>query len=255
MNKALQFPPALPCRRAATLILALLTLLSHPVWAATYNAGPGQTFTNLGSVPWGALEPGDTVNIHYQPGGYHEVILLSRSGASGAPITINGVPDPVTGALPVIDGQNSVAATNIAWRSSSQFTEGVVVVGLSATAQRLAGQSAVLPWYRGGIRDALVLPSHPHGIAHPHRRRQPGRGIGSGFADRPHALPGHRVRQRPRRHRRSLPVAVLSRKLERRFIKRPGIDGGCAGHFCPLATVALPMGRAAVWGCRCARRT
>ena len=49
--------------------------------AATYEVGPGQIYTNLSSVPWTGLQPGDTVNIHYQPGGYHEIILLSNSGA------------------------------------------------------------------------------------------------------------------------------------------------------------------------------
>ena len=48
--------------------------------AATFEAGPGQTYTNLSSVPWAELNPGDTVNIHCQPGGYHEIILLSNSG-------------------------------------------------------------------------------------------------------------------------------------------------------------------------------
>lgn len=101
--------------------------------AATYEVGLGQTYANLGSVPWTSLQPGDTVNIHYQPGGYHEVILLSNSGVSNAPITLNGVPDPVTGALPTLDGSNAVTATNTPWRTQSLNTEGVIVVSPNAS--------------------------------------------------------------------------------------------------------------------------
>ena len=87
-------------------------LFPFVVRAATYEVGPGLACTNLAAVPWNSLAPGDTVNIHYQAGGYHEVILLSNSGVSNAPVTINGVADPITGALPVIDGQNAITPTN-----------------------------------------------------------------------------------------------------------------------------------------------
>src|SRR5579859_3542110 len=99
---------------------------------ATYEVGPGQTYTNLGSVPWTGLQPGDTVNIHYQPGGYREIVLLSNSGISNSPITLNGVPDPVTGALPTLDGANAVTATNVSWHAQSLNTEGVIVVSPNA---------------------------------------------------------------------------------------------------------------------------
>ncbi len=113
--------------------LAALLALNHPLTAATYDAGPGQTFTNLASVPWTSLAAGDTVNIHYQPGGYHEIILLANSGVPGAPITINGVPDPVTGALPTLDGQNAVTATNTPWHNPLLNTLGVLVISHSAS--------------------------------------------------------------------------------------------------------------------------
>ncbi len=101
--------------------------------AATYEVGPGQTYTNLGAVPWTGLQPGDTVNIHYQPAGYHEVFLLCNSGTAGSPITLNGIPDPVSGALPVIDGHNAVTATNVPWSDSSLNTQGVIVVAPAAS--------------------------------------------------------------------------------------------------------------------------
>ena len=115
------------------LALAVLTLSGPDLMASTYEIGPGLSYTNLASMAWSALLPGDTVNIHYQPGGYHEVILLCNSGVSNAPITINGVPDPVTGALPVLDGHNAVTATNVPWGDGSQNTLGVIVVAPSAS--------------------------------------------------------------------------------------------------------------------------
>ena len=118
------------CRLKSCLVLWLLTgiLGAGRVSGATYEVGPGQVYTNLGAVPWTGLAAGDTVNIHAQPGGYHEVILLSNSGVSNAPITLNGVPDPVTGALPVLDGANAVTATNTPWGDNGLNTEGVIVI-------------------------------------------------------------------------------------------------------------------------------
>ena len=98
-----------------------------------YHVGPGQTYASLSAVPWSALQPNDVVNIHCQPGGYHEFMLLSNSGASNAPIVIRGIPDPVTGALPVIDGSNAVAAANIPWRNPVFNHFGVVVVSRDAS--------------------------------------------------------------------------------------------------------------------------
>jgi hypothetical protein len=57
------------------------------------------------------------------------------------------------------------------------------------------------------------------GAAHPHRRHRAGRLAG--------------------RHRRLLPVAGLSGQLERVAVQRPGPDGGGAGDFRALASVAL----------------
>lgn len=38
---------------------------------STYNIGPGQPYTTLGSFPWSGLGPGDTVDIHWQPTPYY----------------------------------------------------------------------------------------------------------------------------------------------------------------------------------------
>lgn len=76
--------------------------------AATFEVGPGRALTRLRDVPWANLQPGDLVNIHPTPGGYHEKFQISASGTADAHIVIHGVPDPATGELPVIDGQNAV---------------------------------------------------------------------------------------------------------------------------------------------------
>jgi hypothetical protein len=76
----------------------------------TYDIGPGYQYQNLNDLNWSQLGPGDTVNIHYKAGGYHELLLISTRGTPTQWITINGVPDPTTGALPTIDGLNAVVA-------------------------------------------------------------------------------------------------------------------------------------------------
>ena len=96
--------------------------------AATYNVGPGQSRTNLSSVPWGALTAGDTVNIFYKPGGYHEIIQVSGTGTSNAPITIHGVADPVTGALPSLNGSNAVMDTHVDFRNPVFEDAGIIIV-------------------------------------------------------------------------------------------------------------------------------
>ena len=112
--------------------LALATLAALQARGASFEVGPGQTYTNLAGVPWATLAPGDQVNIHYQPGGYHEVIQLSNSGASGAPILLSGIPDPVTGALPVLDGDRAFSAVSVPWRDVTDSTLGVLVVSRAA---------------------------------------------------------------------------------------------------------------------------
>ncbi|NDF01797.1 MAG: polysaccharide-degrading enzyme, partial [Verrucomicrobia bacterium] len=83
----------------------MLCWLAVAARAANFDVGPGQPLTALRNVPWATLQPGDFVNIHVQPGGYHEKIQVSASGTANAHIVIRGIPDPVTGALPIIDGK------------------------------------------------------------------------------------------------------------------------------------------------------
>ncbi|MBI3729962.1 MAG: hypothetical protein HY254_16745 [Burkholderiales bacterium] len=76
-----------------------------------YDVGVGKTYTALGQLPWSQLKGCDTVRIYAKPNNlpYHEMILIS-AGTNLAPtapdkfMRVIGVPDPVTGARPIIDG-------------------------------------------------------------------------------------------------------------------------------------------------------
>ena len=80
-------------------IASALAGASSPAAAAAqpvaYHVGPGQAYERVVDVPWEALDPGDTVYIHWrsrgQGGDYHEKIILTRSGVQGKPIRIIGV--------------------------------------------------------------------------------------------------------------------------------------------------------------------
>lgn len=110
-----------------SVLLSALALVGD-VMATTYDVGPGQPLATLNAVPWAGLHPGDFVNIHVKPGGYHEKIQISASGSAAAHIVIRGIPDPVTGALPIIDGKDAIEdpSTDFSYAPFSQL--GVIVV-------------------------------------------------------------------------------------------------------------------------------
>ena len=60
---------------------------------ATYNVGPGQTYTEPDTVPWCALVGGDVVNIYWRSTPYLWKFALRGSGTQAAPIVVNGVTD------------------------------------------------------------------------------------------------------------------------------------------------------------------
>jgi hypothetical protein len=91
-----------------TLAIVILFLLAGQTLASNYDVGPGKPLATLSAVPWANLQPGDFVNIHYKPGGYHEKIQISASGTAAQHIVIRGIPDPTTHALPIIDGKDAI---------------------------------------------------------------------------------------------------------------------------------------------------
>ncbi len=120
--------------RFGPLIAALLFTTAPLASATTYDVGPaaGQLPT-LASVPWRYLQPGDIVNINPTPGGYHEIVQISASGTAAQPILIRGIPDPVTHALPVIDGDNAVTDPHVNYRNTAFENAGLLVVTPRAT--------------------------------------------------------------------------------------------------------------------------
>ena len=85
--------------------------------AAVYEVGPGKQLASLFNVPWKSLQPGDVVNIYPKPGGYKEKIQISASGTAAQHIVVRGIPDAVTGALPVLEANGAVEDPSIDWRS------------------------------------------------------------------------------------------------------------------------------------------
>ena len=92
-------------RLTASLACALLVMAVQSAPAATYAVGPGKPYLTPGDVPWEALAPGDSVLIHARAAPYADKWVICRVGTEAQPIVVHGVPDPSTGALPVIDGR------------------------------------------------------------------------------------------------------------------------------------------------------
>ena len=109
-------------------VVALVVNAAPPPSGTVYDVGPGRARTLLREVPWATLQPGDIVNIHFKPGGYKEKIQISASGTANARIVIRGIPDPATGALPIIDGKDAVEDPSIDFRSPVFSDFGIIVV-------------------------------------------------------------------------------------------------------------------------------
>jgi parallel beta-helix repeat protein len=101
-------------------------LFGSTAFGATYEVGPGRALTSIGQVPWATLQPGDTVLIHYRATPYREKWVICRQGTATAPITVRGVADPATGALPIIDGSGAVTAPGLNYWSEDR---GVLKIG------------------------------------------------------------------------------------------------------------------------------
>lgn len=115
-------------KQSSTLVVLAFLAMACSLSAAIYDVGPGQPLATLSAVPWRTLQPGDFVNIHSQPGGYHEKIQISASGTAANHIVIRGIPDPTTAALPIIDGKDAIEDPSVDWRAAVFSKLGVIVV-------------------------------------------------------------------------------------------------------------------------------
>jgi len=98
-------------RRSAA-ALAVLFLLAGILQAATYEIGPGKTYTNIGDFAWENLSAGDTVKIYYRSTAYAEKWCVGVAGTAQNPVVIQGVAGE-GGELPVIDGENATTRTQL----------------------------------------------------------------------------------------------------------------------------------------------
>jgi parallel beta-helix repeat protein len=106
----------------------LILLCCSSALATGYHVGPGQSYANIGDVPWESLAAGDTVYIHARPAPYYEKWVLNRVGTALAPITVRGVPD-VNGVLPVIHGEGATTRLQLDFWSEDR---GILKIGGSS---------------------------------------------------------------------------------------------------------------------------
>ncbi len=100
-----------------------------------FHIGSGKTYTSIGDFStgfgWDNLAADDTVYIH--SGTYHERLMLSCRGLPSHPIRIVGVPDPSTGARPIIDGTSATTAAEFVVGYTPYETYGLIFVGPHVT--------------------------------------------------------------------------------------------------------------------------
>jgi len=111
---------------------------------ATYNVGPGQTYTELTQVPWLSLVAGDVVNIYYRATPYRTKFALRAQGTASQPVRINGVTDASCN-RPEISGDGAMTAADAV---QTQFHTDIQGAGL-------------IQIHRGsGDSDAVYQPQH-----------------------------------------------------------------------------------------------
>lgn len=142
-------------RVVTTGILLAAALVALP--AATYQVGPGRTYTKLQDVV-DLLNPGDLVEVDGNAT-YPGDLVFERAGEAGNPITIRGI--RVNGNRPVISGGTNTVTFMSPW----PYTEGAdhyVFEGFEVTAGSFRGvyhQAADLV-----LRDLVVHDCPAHGI-------------------------------------------------------------------------------------------
>src|SRR5688500_2364845 len=107
----------------SVLLSIAFTMASH---AAIYEVGPGKPLSKIAAVPWSTLNPGDTVLIYWRATGYKEKWSIGRTGTASAPITVRGVPNSITRARPMIDGNTAITPYGLHFTNQSR---GILKIG------------------------------------------------------------------------------------------------------------------------------
>ena len=109
-------------------LAAFLFAAASLAQAATYEVGPGKTYTEINQVPWENIAAGDTVKIYYRATAYKSKWVISAAGTQSQPILIQGVPDG-GGALPVIDGNGATTRLELSYWNDER---GIINLGHSS---------------------------------------------------------------------------------------------------------------------------
>jgi hypothetical protein len=116
------------CRKKMTILFLLFfPFMSFSACATDYHVGPEQEHSNLNSIPWSALGPGDVVNIHWRDQPYRSKIGLRGRGTADNRIIIRGILGP-NGQRPIISGNNAVTPTDLQSFFNSQWDEHLAVI-------------------------------------------------------------------------------------------------------------------------------
>jgi hypothetical protein len=107
----------------------LITLLfcagAGPLFGIDHEVGPGRTHTELDTVPFHTLGPGDRVLVHWRAAPYRTKFVLCRVGTQAQPLVIRGVPDS-SGTLPVISGDQALTPPPLNYWNEDR---GVIKIG------------------------------------------------------------------------------------------------------------------------------
>ena len=92
------------------------------VWGSgLYGTARGGTACSGSAVTINdAVSVGAGVTVYFTPP-YFEKLILTAAGTVAQPILIQGVPDPITGALPILDSHNATTGPNMAHSGSVAF--------------------------------------------------------------------------------------------------------------------------------------